>query len=1529
MSGGGKTFRLFVSSTFSDMKAERNALQERTFPKLKRLCRGRGWDFSVIDLRWGVPDEAALDQQTMKICLEEVERCQGTGLKPNFMILLGDRYGWQPLPAEIEKREFQDLLAATTGEGDRDLLSLWYKCDENAIPPVFQLQPRSGPRAEYAEWTRWDPVERRLRGVMQSVVAASGWAPDRRVKYETSATEQEILLGALNVPDAPRHVHAFVRQIQGLPEDDSARDFIDLGFDSRRDAAAMARLADLKRRMKETLGNTVHQYQADWRTGGISLTHLDALCADVERYLSALILEEMNARESRDRVAVEDDAHDAFGAGLTERFVGRVEDLEAIAGYLKSDARVPFGITADAGLGKSALLAHAFETLVPPRSGEIALRRFVGATPESVDVRHLLQGILLRIRDGDGEDEPLPDTIRDLMAAFQERLRKDRPERPLTLFIDGLDQLAGADPGRKLSWLPNVLGKGVKIVISAKTGTGPAEILGRLLPASALHRLGPMCAADGRELLSAWLGARRRCLQPAQEDQILDRFRSLGNPLFLRLCFEEARHWRSYSPTTTIGASVREVLTGLWERWSVRHGAMLMRRVSVYIASAREGLSQDELMSVLAGDEEYFRFFLATAHHALPDAGENTVGRRLPIVIFLRLYQDVRALLVERQVAGSLLLGFFHSQVAEFILEPRSGTQEPNWHDLLADFFALQPDRYEDRPNIRKFRELVWQRIHAGNRELVLQHLTDPVFLEGKCRADLLFDVLGDFDLALSCLKELRGSPDLGEFHRFIRQQAYALKEFPELFFQQAVNQPDASAPHLHVLPLLRDSGTPYLTWVSKPQTLDPCVLSLTGHAGPVRCAEMSPDGGRIASGGEDGVFKLWDVAAGMEEWNVSLAAGAVRCCSFSADGDTVVVGTGHGEIIVVDVLTAAERQRWTAHDLAINAVGCIPRSGSVFSVSDDGRVRIWDPAAGGLLREWKEQHPEGVPLPEHPFRLFAGIAAPDGSCLAVAGEDRQIRILSVSDLQPKGILSGHQGWVRCLAFSADASILASGATDGNLRIWKAETAVLIREICAHTDWVRSCAIHGDRLVSGGGDHRIRVWRIDSEAAEEFGFGIGDRVTVTRFSPDGFRLLSAGNDAIVRLWDTQLAPASEILPRHDSRVNAGVFMERENVLITASDDASIKTWDLATGAVRAGFVSFSGRVLWVRWSGYEDWMISGGDDPTLHAWRLSKPEETRVFSGHRGWLLNARGIPGKKLLVSSSADCTVKIWDWESGALRFDCRGHSKPVWGLAISPDGGRIVSAGDDQVLKLWDPSSGQETANLRGHGDAVRTCLFHPDGVRLISGALDGSLKIWNVSSGTVLLSLAGHSRGVSAGDISPDGKTILSGAEDGSLKLWEVSGGMLTAEVSGHGAAVLSAGFSPDGLLTAASYADGQLILREAESGAVCGRWKNSCPLHGVGFSPSGKFLNVGDDAGTVFLCRLERFPRGLPRITAWKSPSRWLGLRGGVTGYACPFCGKWHRLDAMEAFTAVCASCGFKVVLNEFFVQSDPSPWLST
>jgi hypothetical protein len=120
-----RTFRVFVSSTFEDLKAERDALQRDVFPRLRKLCEENNARFQAIDLRWGVRDEAALDQQTMEICLREIERCQETGIKPNFIVLLGERYGWRPLPARIEAGEFEKVRDGVT---DADMRVLLVRC---------------------------------------------------------------------------------------------------------------------------------------------------------------------------------------------------------------------------------------------------------------------------------------------------------------------------------------------------------------------------------------------------------------------------------------------------------------------------------------------------------------------------------------------------------------------------------------------------------------------------------------------------------------------------------------------------------------------------------------------------------------------------------------------------------------------------------------------------------------------------------------------------------------------------------------------------------------------------------------------------------------------------------------------------------------------------------------------------------------------------------------------------------------------------------------------------------------------------------------------------------------------------------------------------------------------------------------------------------------------------------------------------------------------------------------------------------
>lgn len=84
--------RIFSSSTFSDMHAERDILLNRVFTRLEREFKKRQIVVDVIDLRWGITKSQAESGKTLEICLREIEKAKET---PIFFIgMLGDRYGW-------------------------------------------------------------------------------------------------------------------------------------------------------------------------------------------------------------------------------------------------------------------------------------------------------------------------------------------------------------------------------------------------------------------------------------------------------------------------------------------------------------------------------------------------------------------------------------------------------------------------------------------------------------------------------------------------------------------------------------------------------------------------------------------------------------------------------------------------------------------------------------------------------------------------------------------------------------------------------------------------------------------------------------------------------------------------------------------------------------------------------------------------------------------------------------------------------------------------------------------------------------------------------------------------------------------------------------------------------------------------------------------------------------------------------------------------------------------------------------------
>ena len=95
-----RVIRVFVSSTFRDMQAERDELVKRTFPQLRKLCEERNVVWSEVDLRWGMTEEESKQGKVIEICLDEIERC-----RPFFIGLLGERYGWTPEKFEVSDDE--------------------------------------------------------------------------------------------------------------------------------------------------------------------------------------------------------------------------------------------------------------------------------------------------------------------------------------------------------------------------------------------------------------------------------------------------------------------------------------------------------------------------------------------------------------------------------------------------------------------------------------------------------------------------------------------------------------------------------------------------------------------------------------------------------------------------------------------------------------------------------------------------------------------------------------------------------------------------------------------------------------------------------------------------------------------------------------------------------------------------------------------------------------------------------------------------------------------------------------------------------------------------------------------------------------------------------------------------------------------------------------------------------------------------------------------------------------------------------
>jgi WD40 repeat protein len=242
-----------------------------------------------------------------------------------------------------------------------------------------------------------------------------------------------------------------------------------------------------------------------------------------------------------------------------------------------------------------------------------------------------------------------------------------------------------------------------------------------------------------------------------------------------------------------------------------------------------------------------------------------------------------------------------------------------------------------------------------------------------------------------------------------------------------------------------------------------------------------------------------------------------------------------------------------------------------VLAFSPDGRtlaagteigvVPIWQIATGDLLTSLKSHLViNGSEIDYSPITGL--IFSPDGKILASGAEDGNIKLWQVSDWTLLRTLE-RPGGVTRLAFSPDGAVLAAAYTDGTLRLWNVLDRNSPIDLNGQTDEITSMAFSPDGRIlaasSAGG--LARLWQVSDGALQQTLQVLAPRIDKLVFLPDGKTLaLATGNGTVQihQLSDGMLNQSLSCRPGRQGEVGSVAFSGDVKTLAVGLDNGSIR-----------------------------------------------------------------------------------------------------------------------------------------------------------------------------------------------------------------------------------------------------------------------------------------------------------------------------------------------------------------------------------
>lgn len=694
-----RLIRIFISSTFEDMKAERDYLITKVFPKLAAKAAERDVTLIPLDLRWGISEEESKTGKVVEICLQEIEQS-----RPFFIGLLGNRYGWCPSMEELEKNT---LLRERYGWIEDDIvhglsvteMEIQYGVLRNPdkIDAYFYIRKENDNKnPDNSDNSNYDNPGNSRKNTFGGIfrIFRNLWIFGNSAKAETQSYDNKR---------------------ENLSESEENQ--------------KSGKLHRLKNSVRNNGRYPVNEYESVEELGKKAENAFN-------RLLDSRYPENKLSELERERLS-----QSSFLHSRCDTYIPQKEAMNRLNRFIQHADEHTIVVTGESGMGKSSLIANWLLSAMSLKNDNKSCKHkiiyhFLGNGGTESDFSKIAERLCNEIRDlyNIGEDESDKSYATEnsgqsgniSATAYMKELdtlySKISGQEQLLIVLDGINQLSDRENAKQLLWLPPA-SKNVKYLFSTLPDDRTMDVFKRRK--YPVLELFPMKREDRIELVNLYLKRYGKKLTPKQVESIVTS-EQCKNTLVLRTLLDELINFGSYELLDKRiehylkSSSTKIFFNKVIKRFEADFEETLTRRLLSLIAFSRSGLSEQEILSI-SGVSTYhwsqfycaFRFNLTTraglltfSHGYISDAvisayNENETATRKEIIQFFlnsdttRAYDELPYQMYHTDDAEALYNLLLKLAVTDHIFKKDKHELSRYWRYLLeTDSDRFSPEKY-------------------------------------------------------------------------------------------------------------------------------------------------------------------------------------------------------------------------------------------------------------------------------------------------------------------------------------------------------------------------------------------------------------------------------------------------------------------------------------------------------------------------------------------------------------------------------------------------------------------------------------------------------------------------------------------------------------------------------------------------------------------------------------------------------------------------------------------------------------------